>query len=990
LRVLHRRGIVGWYLLAALLVAGAQGRTTVAAQQGWHPPQEPILRIEPGMHWAPINGMTADKSCSTLVTGSVDKTVRVWRLPPGLHASGQSDRKSLATPTIIGIVRPPIGDGFAGRVYAVALSPDGRSIAFGGWFGSEEPRNYWVYVVDAKNGQIASVLGPISHRVIRLAFSPTGDHLAATLKAGQGLRVWETKRWKLVAMDTQYFDGADTNGLVFDARGNLFTASRDGLIRRYSAAAIAAGRVTLAPQLKTTARSGLVPDSIALHLPTGRLAVGYDNAIAIDVYDSSNFQRLYVTDETSPKNDGFAAVAWSANGERLYAAGSYKEEGKTIIRMWDKGGKGQSRDIIVGTNLPMVDLIPCGSGLAFAASDPAFGVIGDDGQRQIWQPSANPDQRGKRFEKFTVSDDGRRIRFGLREGGDVPVLFDLPAERLVEAADAPVDLYPAETNSIMITDWIDNPAPKLDGSSITLSRYEQSSSLAISPDKTRFVLGTNYKLHAYDRDGKAVWKEPRQAPGTAYGLNIPRDGKLVVAAYGDGTVRWHRLTDGQELLALFVHAEDRRWIAWTPMGYYTASPGGESLIGWHINRGWNETADFFAAHRFRNRFYRPDIVQRVLLTLDENKAVEDADRLAKSSPEVRDIYRLLPPVLNILSHRDGDRFSTPNVTIQYSARSSIGEKISDVQVYVDDQRLAGRGFVPVDAADKDAVIPLNLVLPRRNVKVTLIALSGEKASEPRSIELIWAGKNQESKPRPRLLALLVGISNYERPALRLKYASDDARDLADILKKQEGRAFSKVVSTVLIDAPRSQIMDALQSLGKEARGGDLTIILLSGHGMTEGNRFYFLPADADPEKIVGSGVSGHDLVGTVQDLPGAKVLLIDACRAGSGLAPPGLRQVPVDMNKLANDMAQPVGAIFFGSSAPGELSFEFDNLRHGAFTAALIEGLLGKAEHNPDGEIDTFDLQAWLRKRVPQLTERRQTPIKHQSSPAEFILGVVN
>ena len=72
-----------------------------------------------------------------------------------------------------------------------------------------------------------------------------------------------------------------------------------------------------------------------------------------------------------------------------------------------------------------------------------------------------------------------------------------------------------------------------------------------------------------------------------------------------------------ELLALFVHARDRRWVAWTPKGYYMASPGAESLIGWHVNRGWNEAAQFYPADRFRDQFNRPDIVKLVLETLDE-------------------------------------------------------------------------------------------------------------------------------------------------------------------------------------------------------------------------------------------------------------------------------------------------------------------------------------------------------------------------------------
>ena len=86
------------------------------------------------------------------------------------------------------------------------------------------------------------------------------------------------------------------------------------------------------------------------------------------------------------------------------------------------------------------------------------------------------------------------------------------------------------------------------------------------------MLGTEWRLRAYRADGGELWQKP--VPGVAWGVNIGGNGRLVVAAYGDGTIRWHRLSDGQELLALFVHAKDRRYIAWTPQGYYAASPGG--------------------------------------------------------------------------------------------------------------------------------------------------------------------------------------------------------------------------------------------------------------------------------------------------------------------------------------------------------------------------------------------------------------------------------
>src|SRR4051794_23429809 len=55
---------------------------------------------------------------------------------------------------------------------------------------------------------------------------------------------------------------------------------------------------------------------------------------------------------------------------------------------------------------------------------------------------------------------------------------------------------------------------------------------------------------------------------------------LVVAAYGDGTIRWHRMSDGQELLAFYPLPDRQRWVAWTPEGYYAAAPGTAEVLGW--------------------------------------------------------------------------------------------------------------------------------------------------------------------------------------------------------------------------------------------------------------------------------------------------------------------------------------------------------------------------------------------------------------------------
>ena len=67
--------------------------------------ERPVLVLDPGMHTAPIIRLDVDRDARFVVTGSHDKTVRVW---------SAEDRRLLRT------IRMPQGPGDVGKIYAVA------------------------------------------------------------------------------------------------------------------------------------------------------------------------------------------------------------------------------------------------------------------------------------------------------------------------------------------------------------------------------------------------------------------------------------------------------------------------------------------------------------------------------------------------------------------------------------------------------------------------------------------------------------------------------------------------------------------------------------------------------------------------------------------------------------------------------------------------------------------------------------------------------
>jgi len=67
------------------------------------------------------------------------------------------------------------------------------------------------------------------------------------------------------------------------------------------------------------------------------------------------------------------------------------------------------------------------------------------------------------------------------------------------------------------------------------------------------VLGSDWWFRRYDSAGNEVWKVT--APAGTCAANIAPDGKVAIAAFGDGTIRWYRYSDGKELAAFFPHAD---------------------------------------------------------------------------------------------------------------------------------------------------------------------------------------------------------------------------------------------------------------------------------------------------------------------------------------------------------------------------------------------------------------------------------------------------
>jgi hypothetical protein len=369
-------------------------------------------------------------------------------------------------------------------------------------------------------------------------------------------------------------------------------------------------------------------------------------------------------------------------------------------------------------------------------------------------------------------------------------------------------------------------------------------------------------------------------------------------------------------------------------------------------------------------------MSKTLETLDEAEAIKLANKELGKKVEEVPVARIFPPVVNILSPKDGSKVSATEIEIEFSIRSPSAEPVTRVRVLVDGRPIE-RGLA-VKLAQKDQDIRTTKVLiPEKDSEITIIAENRYAASEPATVKLKWHGKvkDEEFVIKPKLYVLAIGVSKYENKDLTLQFAAKDASDFAESLLKQKGGLYRDVVVKVLTDgrATKDEIIDGFDWISKETTSKDIAIVFLAGHGVNEkGGVYYFLPVNANLEKLRRTAVPFTEMKNTVTSLAGKTILFIDTCHAGNVM---GARGAPTDITGVVNELASAEnGAVVFASSTGRQFSFEDPNWGNGAFTKAVVEGINGKADYTGKGKITINMLDLYISERVKELTKGKQTP----------------
>ena len=177
-------------------------------------------------------------------------------------------------------------------------------------------------------------------------------------------------------------------------------------------------------------------------------------------------------------------------------------------------------------------------------------------------------------------------------------------------------------------------------------------------------------------------------PGVAWRVNITADQRFVVAALGDGTIRWYTFDKGQEVLALFVYHDLQSWVLWNPDGFFTFKGAGDALIGYQINHGPNQAGEFVKVDQLREVFYRADLIDQILKR--DGAAKVSAARSRSGGDVAQALDKGLPPEIEVSpSEADVD----DGYVLQFRVKDQNGGR-GQIVYRIDGVEIEGRSVGP--------------------------------------------------------------------------------------------------------------------------------------------------------------------------------------------------------------------------------------------------------------------------------------------------------
>lgn len=958
---------------------------------GFSQKEDQILTINPVGHKGTIRAMCIDNK-KNIITAGYDKVIKIWNSEEGFL-----ERE----------IYGQIGDGNEGQIYDMAISPNNKYLAIGGWLGSTMGTEAVgdIRLIDYKTGEMKRLLKAHAEPIKDLIF--LSDYYLLSTDGGGYVLIWEVKSgdyWQFKNIDQDITDIAVLGS-------NFVTCHASGMIYEWSI-----------EDLEKPVRS--YNKLIKEEMPLTKLTVSPDGQlIVLASYTDVIVLNSKFKEECRFWNgeDDITNLAFSPDGTKLLVTSS---------SIYIKKNKMKVYQILDGlaysykTYQKHENLVLCGD---WIDNKTCVTAGGSDNEIVLWELD---DKRKFPVEKQYIAGVGSIIYAASMMGNTLAFTRTWSQNFGFSKKDLVFDFVtrsvsPLESDSLysvpvreMGEYTLEHKRTAVDRETLILKKNGMTYA-TMSRDETNgtlhnvstfvngmIVSGGGYGfIQVYDLKGKVLGHLIGHE-GDVWGLSISSDGRYLVSCSNDQMIKIWRTEDiGKDLVypvvSVFI-SKTNEWVIWNNDGYFTSSRKGASYVGYHINQGKDKAAKFYPFEQFDLKFNRPDIIMKDLDIVDESII-----GLYRSAYEKR---------IKRMGISEDDLSAELNVpTVQISSKKKEGSKLlltvkagdeqvflNRLNVFINDVPIYGRKGIDLtsrNAKELSYDLELDLMNGRNKVQISVLNQNGVESLK----ETVYINHVDEHKPDLYIMA--IGVSSYQDSTFNLDYAAKDAEDIKELFASSQ--LYGQIHSEVLLNenVTRKNILSA-KDFFKPAGTNDVVILFIAGHGVLDANlEYYFCTHDIDFQDPSKNGIAYEKLESLFDGINALKKLLImDTCHSGEVdkddieeiaavdtelgdisfrttdattvlTERQGLKQTNEAVKEMFNDLRRGTGATVLSSAGGVEFAMESEEWKNGLFTYCLLKGLKqGEADLNQDGEIYLSELQEFVRGEVLNLSKGKQQP----------------
>jgi WD40 repeat protein len=460
-------------------------------------------------------------------------------------------------------------------------------------------------------------------------------------------------------------------------------------------------------------------------------------------------------------------------------------------------------------------------------------------------------------------------------------------------------------------------------------------------------------------------------PGNVTDARFTSDGRSLLLTGSAGFTTVWDFASGKQLCS-FVTFNDGSWAVTDPDGRYDASNPDEA-IGLH----WVAGTEVIELGQLKQRFYTPNLFARILK--------------GEPLPEVASIQTIkLFPSVDVAPPAAGSTRLNVKLTNRGGGIGRVAVRVNGKEI---SQDIRGPGTDPAAAS---AALSVDLAGAVRTVdgqnSIEVVAYDALNLLSSRGVKLVWTTPAAPPARRERLFAVIAGVSEYDNPALNLRYPAKDAQDMYQALKLAGEGLFEKgQVSLHLLatgGAPgrvpptKEQFRRAFSEIASQAEPQDVLVIFLAGHGVSRhdiADRYYFLTGSARSAEVAPndlimldrSTISSEELRNWCLNIKALKqVIILDTCAAGAAIGELNKlaerREISPDQARAMELLKDSTGSHILAGSATNTASYEASRYGQGLLTYALLQGMKGEALEEGQ-RVDVLKLFQFASTRVVQL-----------------------